>query len=167
MWQLRNNEQSWGHCVGQLACRSAISPDARSGVNSPLSEPLITLTAHKAVTEGTKCPCPELCDQDVPVTKLIHVCEHCASQWMDGLELRWALMSSASLYLHQHLLLPLSEACVWQITKTQDFNHSWGRTACLSESLEWQACKGQLLKCYFMIAYITNRQISHISQQEA
>lgn len=64
----------WGHCVGRLARRVAISPDATSGVNSALSEPLITMTDHKAVTGGTKCPGPERCDLDVSVSKLIHVC---------------------------------------------------------------------------------------------
>lgn len=47
---------------GQLAYAVAISPDARSSVNSPLSEPLITVTDHKAVAVGTKCSSPEICE---------------------------------------------------------------------------------------------------------
>lgn len=56
------------------AWQVATCPDASSSVNSPLSEPLITMAAHKAVTGETKCPCPELCDQDVSVSKLVHMC---------------------------------------------------------------------------------------------
>lgn len=89
IWQLRNNERSvWVTSCG-TAQRVATCPDAGSSVNNPLSEPLITLTTHKAVTAETKCPCPELCDQDVSITKLVHMyVVNCASLCTGSLELR-------------------------------------------------------------------------------
>lgn len=60
--------------MGTLCGTVATCPDARSDANGRLSEPLITVTAHKAVRGETKCPWPEVCDQDVSVSKLVHVC---------------------------------------------------------------------------------------------